>query len=93
METTDRKLAEEILKQQLDYLNLVATIDDSRYTNLEGHYDVQTGTRIMYDTMYGRIIKAMQAYHEAKLKEELIKYDTWVTKQYWGLNTNCKTMC
>jgi len=70
----DRKLAEEIFDKELDFLTIQKSIKDSRFT-CEGMpvnyspYDVRAGARIMYDAMYGRIIEAMQAYHEAKMKE------------------------
>lgn len=70
----DRKLAEEIFDKELDFLTIQKSIKDSRFTR-EGMpvnyspYDVRAGARIMYDAMYGRIIEAMQAYHEAKMKE------------------------
>ena len=75
----DRKLAEEIFDKELDFLTIQKSIKDSRFTR-EGMpvnyspYDVRAGARIMYDAMYGRIIEAMQAYHEAKMKEKLIEF-------------------
>jgi len=73
-----KPIKEEIFNKHLDYLEVCSHIDDSRYTDLPGCYDVRAGTRIMYDMMYGRILKAMQeyaeAYHKEKLRDELISF-------------------
>ena len=72
MKTSEPKpTKEEIFNKHLDYLEVCSHIDDSRYTTLEGLYEVRTGTRIMYDMMYGRILRAMQEYAESYHKEKL----------------------
>ena len=69
MTAEDKKLAEKIIKRELDYLKIVNSIQDSRYTTLPNYQLVRAGTRIMYDNMYGCIMESMEAYHQAKLAE------------------------
>ena len=63
--------AEEIMREKLDYLKIIDEIDDSRYTTLHGCYDVRIGTRIMYDHMWGRILKVMQQFAAQEVAKAL----------------------
>ena len=88
MKTSEPKpTKKEIFNKHLDYLEVCSHIDDSRYTTLEGLYEVRTGTRIMYDMMYGRILQAMQeyaeSYHKEKLRDDLIHFASQRNEQHF----------